>query len=175
LSFAPHPNPLPTSGKRERNEYAALPRIRLAEPFEKLRDAADRALASTGSRPKVFLANLGKLADFTARTLFAKNFFEAGGIEAVANDGFKNRDEMIAAFKGSGTTLACLCSSNKVYETEAVDAANALRAAGAIHIYLAGRPGELEAALKSAGVQDFVYAGCDVLAALREAQRQLGL
>ena len=44
--------------------------------------------AATGARPKVFLANLGKLSDFTARTLFAKNFFEAGGIEAVSNDGF---------------------------------------------------------------------------------------
>ena len=34
------------------------------------------------------------------------------------------------------------------------------------HIYLAGRPGELEAALKAAGVQDFIYVGCDVLATL---------
>ena len=59
-----------------------LPRIRLAEPFEALRDASDRALAKTGARPKVFLANLGKVADFTARAMFAKNFFEAGGIEA---------------------------------------------------------------------------------------------
>src|SRR6185312_8718529 len=87
--------------------FAPLPRIRLAEPFERLRDASDRALATSGSRPKVFLANLGKLADFTARTLFTKNFFEAGGIEAMTNDGFANRDEMIAAFKASGTRLAC--------------------------------------------------------------------
>ena len=64
-------------------QFAALPRIRLAEPFEELRDASDRMLATTGARPKVFLANLGKLSDFTARTLFARNFFEAGGIEAV--------------------------------------------------------------------------------------------
>jgi len=153
----------------------APPRIRLAEPFEQLRDASDRALATSGSRPKVFLANLGKLADFTARTLFTKNVFEAGGIEAATNDGFESSDAMIEAFKASGAKLVCLCSSDKVYAAEALGAANALRAAGAAHIYLAGRPGELETALKSAGVQDFVYAGCDVLATLREAQRQLGL
>ena len=88
-----------------------------------MRDASDRALAKTGARPKVFLANLGKLSDFTARTLFARNFFEAGGIEAVSNDGFASRDEMIAAFKASGAKLACLCSSDKVYATEAADAA----------------------------------------------------
>ena len=46
-------------------------------------------LAKTGARPKIFLANLGTLAEFTARATFAKNFFEAGGIEAVANDGFR--------------------------------------------------------------------------------------
>jgi len=82
---------------------------------------------------------------------------------------------LVSAFKASGTKLACLCSSDKVYEAEAIDAANALRAAGAAHLYLAGRPGEREAALKSAGVQDFVYAGCDVLATLREAHDNLGL
>ena len=147
----------------------ALPRIRLAEPFEALRDASDHMLAAKGARPKIFLANLGKLSDFTARTLFARNFFEAGGIEAMSNDGFAGRGEMIAAFKASGATLVCLCSSDKIYETEAVDTAKALSAAGASRIYLAGRPGELESALKAAGVQDFIYVGCDVLATLKGA------
>ena len=164
----PLPNP-PPQGGREQAEFAVLPRIRLAEPFEALRDASDRMLTATGSRPKMFLANLGKLADFTARTLYAKNFFEAGGIEAVTNDGFVSRDEMVAAFKASGATLVCLCSSDKVYAAEAVGAADALRAAGASHIYLAGRPGEIETELKAAGVQDFVYVGCDVVATLRRA------
>jgi methylmalonyl-CoA mutase len=154
--------------------FPALPRIRLAEPFEALRDASDRAFAATGTRPKVFLANLGKLSDFTARTLFAKNFFEAGGIEAVGNDGFASRDGMIAAFKASGARLACLCSSDKVYEAEAVEAAKALSTAGG-RLYLAGRGGELEAALKAAGVKDFIYVGCDVLASLRAAHQALGL
>jgi len=153
----------------------ALPRIRLAEAFEKLRDASDRMIAAKGTRPTIFLANLGKLSDFTARTLFAKNVFEAGGIEAISNDGFAGRDEMVAAFKASGAKLACLCSSDKIYAAEAVDAAKALTAAGASRIYLAGRPGELEAALKAAGVQDFIYVGCDVVTTLREAQSQLGL
>jgi methylmalonyl-CoA mutase len=153
----------------------ALPRIRLAAPFEELRDASDRALAAAGTRPKVFLANLGKLSDFTTRALFAKNFFEAGGIESISNDGFASRDDMIAAFKASGAKLVCLCSSDKVYEQEAADAAKALGAGGAAHLYLAGRPDDLEAALKAAGVQDFIHVGCDVLAMLRAAHRQLGL
>ena len=181
LDVAPQASSLPSpadgggNGERERTAFAALPSIRLAEPFERLRDASDRALAATGARPKIFLANLGKLSDFTARTLFARNFFEAGGIEAVTNDGFAGRDAMVAAFRDSGTKLACLCSSDKVYRAQAADAAKALTAAGASHIYLAGRPGEIEAELKGAGVRDFIYVSCDVVATLQAAHDMLGL
>ncbi len=107
-----------------------LPSIRLSEPFEKLRDASDRMIARTGSRPKVFLANLGKVADFTARAMFAKNFYEAGGIEALNNDGFKDQAAMIAAFKASHSKLACMCSSDQVYAEQATETAKALTAAG---------------------------------------------
>jgi methylmalonyl-CoA mutase len=146
--------------------FEPLPSIRLAQPFEALRDASDRIQAQTGARPKIFLANLGKLSDFTARAAFAKNFFEAGGIEAVTNDGFASRDAMVAAFGRSGAKLACLCASDAVYAGEAVAAAQALTAAGA-RLTLAGRPGEQEQALRSAGIEEFIFAGCDVLAALR--------
>jgi methylmalonyl-CoA mutase len=149
----------------------ALPRIRLAEPFERLRKASDRILAETGSRPKVFLANLGQLSDFTARASFAKNFFETGGIEAVTSDGFASRDAMAAAFKASGARLACLCASDEVYEKGAIEAAKALT--GAAHIYLAGRPRGREAELTAAGVGTLVYAGCDVLATLDAAYAML--
>ena len=152
----------------------ALPRIRLAEPFEALRDASDRVLAKSGARPKVFLANLGMLPDFTARATFAKNFYEAGGIEAVTNDGFKNRTEMIAAYKASDARLACLCSADKVYADEAAEAAKALSAAGAI-VHLAGRPGENEKNWRQAGVRDFIYMGCDALSTLQSAHDILGV
>ena len=78
---------------------------------------------------------------------------------------------LAAAFKASGAALACLCSSDKIYAQHAVAAAKALQAAGARHIYLAGRPGEQEPALRAAGVNEFVFAGGDALAILREAYR----
>jgi methylmalonyl-CoA mutase len=155
--------------------FPPLPPIRLAEPFEKLRDASDRALARTGARPKIFLANLGRPADFSARATYAGNCFAAGGIEAVTNDGFADREAMIAAFKASAAALACLCAADTVYAGEAADTAKALRAAGAKHIYLAGRPGEHEAAFRAAGIDTFIHAGCDMLAILRAAHAKLGL
>ena len=148
--------------------FEALPSIRMAEPFETLRDASDRFLKKTGARPKVFLANLGELSEFTAPATFAKNFYEAGGIEALSNDGFKDQAVMIAAFKASGAKLACLCSSDKVYEAGATDAAQALTAAGAT-VHLAGRPGENEAQWRQAGVKSFVFMGCDVVSTLQAA------
>jgi methylmalonyl-CoA mutase len=151
-----------------------LPRIRLGEPFEALRGASDRALAKTGARPRVFLATLGKLSDFTARATFAKNFYEAGGIEALSNDGFKDQAAMIVAFKASGAKLACLCSSDKVYEAQAADATKALTAAGAT-VHLAGRPGENEAQWREAGVKSFVFLGCDVVSTLQAAHDILGI
>ena len=76
-----------------------------------------------------------------------------------------------AAFKASGAALACLCSSDKVYAEHAAAAAKALQAAGARHIYLAGRASTQEAALRAAGVNDFIFAGGDALATLQEAYR----
>ncbi|HEX2653012.1 MAG TPA: methylmalonyl-CoA mutase family protein, partial [Xanthobacteraceae bacterium] len=147
----------------------ALPRIRLAEPFEQLRDISDQILASTGSRPKVFLANLGTLSEFSARATYAKNFFEAGGIEAINNNGFSSMDDLAAAFRASQCRITCLCSSDDNYVRMAAEAAKALGNAGTEHLYMAGRPGDLETALAEAGVKDFIYVGCDVLGTLQRA------
>jgi methylmalonyl-CoA mutase len=149
--------------------FEPLAPLRLAAPFERLRDRSDQSLKASGKRPRAFLANLGTAADFTARATFAKSFFETGGIEAIDSEGFSDSAALAAAFKGSSAPLAILCSSDKIYAQLAVDAAKALKAAGATHIYLAGRPGELEAALREAGVADFVVAGGDLLAVLQKA------
>ena len=99
---------------------------------------------------------------------------EHGGIEALGSDGYKDQAEMLTAFKASGARLACLCSSDKVYAEQGADAAKALTAAGAT-VHLAGRPGEIEAALQDAGVKTFVFMGCDVVATLQAAHDILGV
>jgi methylmalonyl-CoA mutase len=144
----------------------ALPRIRLAEPFEALRDRSDQILAKAGARPKVFLATLGTLAEFTPRASFARNFFEAGGIEAIGGEGTPGN--------GSAAALACLCGPDAVYDKEAPAAATALKAAGVRTIYIAGWPGERETALRAAGVQSFIYEGCDAVSTLKTAYDSLG-
>jgi methylmalonyl-CoA mutase len=156
-----------------RIKFDPLPPMRLAAPFEALRDKSDARLKGAGVRPKIFLANLGTPADFTARATFAKSFFETGGIEAIDTQGFADPAALAAAFKASGADVACLCSSDKVYAAQALAAAQALQAAGSKHIYLAGRPGEQEAALRAAGVGDFIFAGGDALAMLQDAWKRM--
>lgn len=166
------PTPAKPYGK-DKIKFPPLLPIRLAEPFEALRDKSDHMLARKGARPQVFLANLGTPADFTARATFAKSFFETGGIEAIDSDGFTDATALANAFKASGAAFACLCSSDKQYPVHAAAAAQALTKAGATHIYLAGRPGELEAELRTAGVQDFIVAGGDALAMLVQAYARM--
>lgn len=153
-------------------EVTAFAPRALGEAYEALRDRADAAAA----RPKVFLANLGRIASFTVRATWAKNFFEAGGIAALTNDGFASLDEMVAAFAASGTKAAILCSSDAVYAEQAVEAAAALKRAGAAPLYLAGKPvdAEVAAAYTAAGIDGFIHVGVDVVATLTAALDRLG-
>jgi len=132
-----------------------LPQIRYADDFEALRDRADAA----AERPRVFLATLGPLAAHSARTGFAANLFQAGGIECVTGPP--------AEYAAAGTPVACLCSSDAIYAQEAAGAAAELRAAGATLVWLAGK-----AAVD--GVDGAVFAGCDALDVLRSTLRTLG-
>lgn len=152
-----------------------LPPRALSEPFDRLRDASDAKLASDGSRPGVFLANLGTPADFTARASFAQNLFAAGGIEAIAGEGTDRADAVAEAFKASGAAIVCLCSSDDIYRDFAVETARALADAGAKHIYLAGHPGEQREVYEKAGIGTFIHMGCDVLEVLEAAHDKLGI
>jgi methylmalonyl-CoA mutase len=154
---------------------APLPARRLAEPFERLRDAADAHLARTGKRPRVFLASLGDLAAHSARSTWVRNFLAAGGIEAIAGAELHNSADAGKAFADSGAPIACICASDQVYAELAEATAGALKAAGARRVLLAGRPKDQEPTLKAAGVDTFIFAGCDAVATLAGLQEALGV
>ncbi len=153
-------------------ECSPLWPMRVSEPFERLRDVADRRRAA-GKTPKIFLAALGPLAEHSARLMYAQNFFAAAGIEAVPAAG--DKDELVQAFKSSGTLLCCICGSDKRYQLEAGPTADALKQAGAVRIYMAGKPGDAEQELRDAGVAEFIYIGVDILASLGLAHAELGI
>jgi len=146
--------------------------IRLAEPFEALRDVADQR-REAGKPPRIFLAALGPLAEHSARLTYATNFFAAGGIEATPAAG--TAEALAESFKSSGCELVCICGADARYEADAEQAAKALRAAGASRIYLAGKPGQMKQAYLDSGIDEFIFVGVDVVASLELAHAELGL
>jgi methylmalonyl-CoA mutase len=148
---------------------------RFAEPFERLRDTADQFAARTGKRPQVFLACLGDLAVHSARATWTRNFLAAGGIEAIGGEPLHTSADAGKAFAASGASVACLCSSDAVYAEMGEATAGVLKQAGAKQVLLAGRPKELEVGLKAAGVDTFIFAGADAVAALSKLHETLGV
>jgi methylmalonyl-CoA mutase len=156
------PNPaelLPTRRPAAPAPTGGLPRVRAAQAFEDLRDAVE----AVQPRPQVYLATLGPVARHTARATFAANLFGAGGLQTPAGDG-------AAGLADAGTTVACLCGTDRDYADSAAELAAELRAAGATQVWLAGPP-----SLGVDGVDGYVYAGCDALAVLRSVVGQFGV
>jgi methylmalonyl-CoA mutase len=140
-----------------------LPVHRPSAPFEDLRDRSDAVLAATGARPRAFLATLGPLAAHAARAGFARTLLHAGGIACVDAGPTDTVDDVVAAFAAAATPVAVLCGNDAVYAERAPAVVAALRAAGARHVLLAGRP---PAGTAVDGLDGSVRAGGDALAAL---------
>jgi methylmalonyl-CoA mutase len=143
-----------------------LPRVRPAAAFEALRTRSDKQ-AAEGSRPAVFLATLGPPAANSARAGFAANLFQAGGLDTPTGGG--SPAELAEAFRAADTTVACLCSSDKIYATEASTVADALIEAGATKVLLAGQVKDIP------GIGGYVYAGCDAIEVLTSTLDELGV
>ena len=111
----------------------------------------------------MYLATIGPIARHTARATFAGNLFQAGGVTTPSGDGATGLADV-------GTTVACICGTDKDYAESAAALAAELRAAGATQVWLAGKP-----SLAVDGVDGYVYAGCDALDVLQRVHEQLGV
>ncbi len=151
----------------------ALAPIRLAAPFERLRDASDAMLLETGSRPKVYLAALGPEPSHRRRVAFMREWLEAGGVESVYDGEAATPEGVASRLKASGASFACLCGADETYAAEGARFAKAIKASGAKGLILAGPPGDAEAALRAVGIDDFIFAGVDAIAALQRIHRRL--
>ena len=156
---------------------AGLPVRRLAEPFETLRDTADRHLLATGERPQVHVVALGDLATHAARSTWVSNLLAVGGVtgSGAHEPGAHSPLEAEARFSESGASVAIVCSTDAVYAQRGTATALALRDAGAERVILAGEPGDLRSDLEAAGVDEFWYQGMDVVEALTRLHADLGV
>jgi methylmalonyl-CoA mutase len=148
MEAAAHPHP----------KAGSIAPMRLAAPFEAMR---------LGTGGKIFLATLGPIATFNARSGFARNAFEAGGIKTFGGDDeHSDEDALIAAFTLSNAQIACICGDDATYEVRASHVAGLLKAAGAKAVWVAGKGSFV-------GVDRTIFAGADILAELTAAHQIL--
>lgn len=173
ISEQAQPIPFAPSYQSKRGDNA-LPVVRYAAPFEELRARAERAFYEGSTPPSIFLANLGPLSEHTARATFCKNLFESGGIRAIVSATVEPTT-VARTFCQSQARLACVCGTGERYAAEAQAVVQELAMAGAARVYLAGDPGPLRDSLQSAGVDEFVVAGCNAVALLTGALAAAGV
>jgi methylmalonyl-CoA mutase len=152
----------------------ALAPLRLAESFERLRDKSDAIVLRTGSRPRVYLAALGPEPAHRSCIAYMREWLEAGGFEAVYDGQSATAEEAVERLKASGALLVCLCGDRDASVAQAEAFARSIKASGAKGLALAGRPGAREAEWRAAGVDDFIFAGGDAVAALEGLYRRVG-
>ena len=144
---------------------------RAAEVWEQLRTRSDQQ----PTRPVAFFANLGPIPSHKARSTWTQNLLAAVGIGAATNDGFDDMEALATAWNASAASLAVICGSDEDYAALLEPAVAALKKAGCPVVLVAGRPGEREAALREAGVSDFVFVGADVLTVMTEVLDSVGV
>jgi methylmalonyl-CoA mutase len=166
-------------GAPEREAFAAaqgaMAPIRLAEPFERLRDLSDACLRSAGARPRVYLAALGPETRHRRRVQDMREWLEIGGFEALYDGEAATVEEAVARLEASGALLVCLCGTDHAYAERAEALAKAFKASGVKGVVLAGRPGEFERAWRAAGVDAFVFVGGDAVTTLRSLYGLIGV
>lgn len=172
------PAPSARAGASAAPHSTGLPVRRLAAPFEKLRDAADRHQFATGDRPAVWVTALGPASAHSARTAWTQNLLAAGGIDARGAAGVDSPIAAAADFTASGLSSAVITGSDDMYRLRGHATASALIEAGAVLVTLAcdpDTPVELVTGLQSAGVHEIWHDGIDAAAALERLHRTLGV
>jgi methylmalonyl-CoA mutase len=102
--------------------------------------AAFETLRATPATTHVFLATLGPVAAHTARAGFATNLLAAGGIAVDVAGPTSGVDDLMRAH--AGQSVVCLAGTDAAYAEWGAAAAEALRAAGATRIIVAGKPAD---------------------------------
>jgi methylmalonyl-CoA mutase len=149
---------------------------RAAQEFERLRAAVECYAAGTGARPKVFLANMGPLAQYKARADFSRGFFAVGGFDTVYPKGFATVEEAAAKALESGAPVIVICSTDETYPALVPGLVKAIKDKDARRtVVLAGYPPDQVAAHQQAGVDEFVHVRVNAVELLTNLLKKVGV
>lgn len=152
----------------------AVTPVALAAPYEVLRANAAAFTAKHGAAPRIFLANMGPLAQHKARADFTRGFFEVGGFALDYPAGFATPEEATAAALASGAQAVVICSTDETYPDLVPPLVAAIKQArGGMPVIVAGSPKEQVESLRAAGVDEFIHVRADCLAVNQWLQAQI--
>ncbi|MEI7731997.1 MAG: methylmalonyl-CoA mutase family protein [Verrucomicrobiota bacterium] len=148
---------------------------RAAMEVEKLRAAVDAA-AARGARPKVYLANMGPLAQHKARADFCRGFFAIAGMEIVYAAGGNVVEEVAKKAVESKAQFIVLCSTDETYPALVPEFVKAVKTLAPERlVILAGYPAEQIEAHKNAGVDEFVHVRVNAVEFLANLLNKIGV
>ncbi|WP_134701540.1 methylmalonyl-CoA mutase family protein [Ammoniphilus sp. YIM 78166] len=145
--------------------------------FEELRKAAEAYKERTGGYPKIFLANLGSVAEHKPRADFSASFFQVGGFEVISNQGFVSIEEASLAASQSGAIATVICSADSLYPELVPALVPRIKDLNPhMIVYMAGVPAEVHSeSYKQAGVDQFIHLKTNCFEFLSNLQRERGI
>lgn len=155
-----------------KHQFRTIAPYRGTQAFEELRLATERS----DTTPKVLNLPLGNKKWRKGRSTFSTNFFGCAGYDIEDPIGFEDAEAAVEAVQTQQPDIAVICSSDKEYK-ELVPAI--CQRLGNLDdrpvVVLAGYPKEDVESYKEAGVDEFIYSGCNVLETLNRFQKKLNV
>lgn len=145
--------------QKQRDPLSKLPEIKTIEPFreaeviEKIRYYLNKSKALSA-----FLAVFGDASKRSARAGFAKDFLAMAGIKSNLGDSSVALLDQLKSTLAKKADIVVLCAADEDYAS-AVELLKADEWPNGL-VWIAGKPSD-EIALKKAGIDDFIFLGCD--------------
>ena len=153
-----------------KHQFRTVSPYRGTQAFEELRLATE----NHDHTPDVLTLPVGNKKWRKGRSTFTANFFGCAGYEIQDPIGFEDTDAAVQAVKDQQPDIAVICSSDKEYKELVPAICKQLNKLD--HrpiIVLAGYPKDDVEKYKEAGVDEFIYSGCNVLETLKRFQKKL--
>lgn len=164
------------SQKEEITHIEPVKIYRDARIFEELRATTEAYMVKTGTRPKIFLANMGPIPQHKARSDFSIGFFEVGGFDMLTNKGFLTVDKAAEAAIASGAQVVVICSTDDTYPEIVPLLTRRIKIVKPdTVVILAGYPREHIEEFKTVGVDEFIHLRANVYEILVNLMRKLGI
>ncbi|MFB5196630.1 methylmalonyl-CoA mutase family protein [Neobacillus sp. KR4-4] len=132
---------------------------RAAEPFETLREHAEKYKLKIGHLPEIFVANFGPVSTYKHHTDFVTEFLKVGGFHVSQHAEYQLISEALHAFQSSKSNIVVILCKDEMFSEVVPSLAKRMKQCNSdVTILLAGYPPADDRELyMKAGVGDFIH------------------